>query len=61
MTSEQLLELLKSVHPEWGKVNLEVHFSRFRKKLSTFLKEEPVIKSVRGVGYQLCLRLTIRE
>jgi DNA-binding response OmpR family regulator len=61
MTSEQLLELLKSVHPDWGKVNLEVHFSRFRKKLSTFLKEEPVIKSVRGVGYQLCLRLTIRE
>lgn len=61
MTSEQLLELLKSVHPEWGKVNLEVHFSRFRKKLSTFLKEEPVIKSVRSVGYQLCLRLTIRE
>lgn len=61
MTSEQLLELLKSVHPEWGKVNLEVHFSRFRKKLMTFLKNEPVIKSVRGVGYQLCLRLKVKE
>lgn len=61
MTSEQLLELLKSTHPDWGKVNLEVHFSRFRKKLLTLLKNEPIIKSVRSIGYQLCLPLKIKE
>jgi DNA-binding response OmpR family regulator len=58
--SEKLLELLKCLHPEWNKTNLEVHFSRLRKKITPFLNDAPIIKMVRGVGYQLCLPLKIK-
>lgn len=61
MESRQLLELLQSIHPEWGKTNLEVHFSRLRKKIAPFLTEMQSIKCVRGQGYQLCLPLKIKE
>ncbi len=61
MESGQLLKLLQSIHPEWGKTNLEVHFSRLRKKIAPFLIEMQSIKCVRGRGYQLCLLLEIKE
>jgi DNA-binding response OmpR family regulator len=61
MESGQLLTLLQSIHPEWDKANLEVHFSRLRKKISPFLDDTQSIKCVRGQGYQLCFSLKIKE
>ncbi len=61
LSSSELLTRLKEIHPDWGKVNLEVHFSRLRKKLTPFLNHEPSVKSVRGIGYQSCLNLKILE
>lgn len=58
--AEQLLALLKPIHPDWDKANLEVHFSRLRKKIAPFLNNLPSIKMVRGVGYQLCLLLKVQ-
>ncbi|MDD2863162.1 MAG: response regulator transcription factor [Methylococcales bacterium] len=58
--SEQLLELLKPIHSDWDKANLEVHFSRLRKKIAPFLDDLPSIKMVRGAGYQLCFPLKIQ-
>ena len=45
MKSGQLLEPLQSIHPDWGKTNLEVHFSRLR-KIAPFLAEMQSIKCV---------------
>lgn len=59
--SGRLLALLQSLHPEWDKMNLEVHFSRLRKKITPFLDEVASIKGVRGQGYQLCLPLKIKN
>lgn len=61
VASEQLLECLKSLHPEWDKANLEVHFSRLRKKIAPLLDDMQSIKMVRGIGYRLCLSLKIQE
>jgi DNA-binding response OmpR family regulator len=58
---DELLSSLRTLHPEWDKTNLEVNLSRIRKKLTPFLGDEPSIKNLRGIGYQLCLRLSIRE
>ena len=57
MTSEQLFELSQSIHSEWDKTNLEVHFSRLRKKIAPLLSNIQSVKYVRGQGYQLCLPL----
>jgi DNA-binding response OmpR family regulator len=61
LSSEQLLELLESSHSTWDKSNLEVHFSRLRKKISPFLDDMPSIKVVRSMGYQLCFSLKIQK
>ena len=58
--SEKLLDLLKSIYPEWNKINLEVHLSRLRKKITPFAGDVPIIKTVRGIGYKLCLPLKIK-
>lgn len=42
-----------------GKRALEVRIARLRKKLAQAGAQPPTIKSIRGVGYQLCLTLAI--
>ncbi|MDO9141289.1 MAG: response regulator transcription factor [Methylobacter sp.] len=61
LESAQLLGGLKSVYPHWDKSNLEVHVSRLRKKIAPLSGNVSSIKMVRGIGYQLCLSLTIRN
>lgn len=56
---DMLLSSIQLSHPEWDRENLEVHFSRLRKKLAPILGENPGIKALRGQGYQLCLPLQI--
>jgi len=59
---KQVLELLKPLHPDWNKANLEVYFSRLRKKLSPLLlQNQPSIKMVRGVGYMLCFAIIVNS
>lgn len=59
---ERVLALLKPFHPDWNKTNLEVYFSRLRKKLSPLLlQNQPSIKMVRGVGYTLCFALAVNS
>ncbi len=57
----RLLVVLQSIYPEWDKMNLEVHFSRLRKKIAPFLDDIQSVKCVRGQGYQLLLRLKIQN
>lgn len=59
--STHLLDILKSVYPHWDKTNLEVHLSRLRKKIAPVSGKAPSIKMLRGVGYQLCLPLIIKN
>lgn len=42
-----------------SKENLEVYFSRLRKKISPITGDTPSIKAVRGQGYKLCIPLEI--
>lgn len=56
---DMLLSSVQLSHPEWDNQNLEVHFSRLRKKLAPIVGSNPSIKALRGQGYQLCLPLQI--
>ncbi len=44
---------------ELSKENLEVKLGRLRKKLILCGAPAPVIKSIRGVGYQLCVPVIV--
>jgi DNA-binding response OmpR family regulator len=56
-----LLTAMQPLHPDWDKENLEVHFSRLRKKLVPIVGSHPSIKALRGQGYQLCLQMQIKN
>lgn len=58
---ERILDVLKKLYPDWNKNNLEVYFSRLRKKLSPLLNEQPSIKMARGVGYMLCFPIKVKS
>ncbi len=48
----------KTSTPETKKA-LEVQIARLRKKLEQAGAQSPVIKAIRGVGYQLCVPVTV--
>lgn len=54
----QLHELMKLNFAEKDRKNLEVIISRLRQKLKKFSTGDDVIKSIRGKGYQLTVRIT---
>lgn len=56
-----LLSLMQPLHSDWEKENLEVHFSRLRKKLAPIVGDSLSIKALRGQGYQLCLQMQIKN
>lgn len=58
---EMLLTLMQPLHADWEKENLEVHFSRLRKKIAPMVGDHPSIKALRGHGYQLCLQVQIKS
>ena len=59
METWQLLELLEKNLTEQEKKALSVQIFRLRKKLSEVGASEPTIKSIRGMGYQLCFGIEI--
>lgn len=57
----QLLELLGKSLDDPEKRALTVQIVRLRKKLEHAGAAEPTIKSIRGTGYQLCVRLQVEQ
>ena len=58
---DSLIEALAADGVVVSKDGLEVRFSRLRAKLSAIGVDEPVLKSVRGWGYQCCVPLVLSE
>jgi len=56
----QLIALTDKAVTEMSKKALEVQIVRLRKKLQQAGAEEPTIKSIRGQGYRLCLKLSLQ-
>ncbi|QXP84991.1 response regulator transcription factor [Methylococcus sp. Mc7] len=56
----QLLSCLEQPADDAGKAKLEVLFCRLRKKLSPHAAAVPIVKAIRGRGYQLCLPIRVR-
>jgi DNA-binding response OmpR family regulator len=59
LESERLLDDPSSELDSRSKENLEVYFSRLRKKISPIAGNTPSIKAVRGRGYKLCFPIEI--
>ncbi len=55
----QLIELTDKPISEGSKKALEVQIVRLRKKLQQAGAAEPIIKAIRGLGYRLCLKMTL--
>jgi DNA-binding response OmpR family regulator len=55
----QLIELLKKTEARDPKAALELQIVRLRKKLLQAGAEPPTIQSIRGWGYQLCVKLNL--
>lgn len=55
----QLIELTDKEVTEASKKALEVQIVRLRKKLQQVGAAEPTIKSIRGQGYKLCLKMLL--
>jgi DNA-binding response OmpR family regulator len=56
--SEMFAHIGKSSTPETKKA-LEVQIARLRKKLVHAGASPPTIKAIRGIGYQLCVPVTV--
>jgi len=61
LESWQLIELSGKSANECTKHTLEVQIVRLRKKLEQAGAPAPTVKSVRGMGYQLCVPVIIRK
>lgn len=59
LDTTQLLEHVGKSIDAQGKRALGVQLVRLRKKLAQAGAPEPTIKSIRGIGYQLCLPMEI--
>lgn len=57
LESWQLIELGGREADDVSKKTMEVQMVRLRKKLTQIGAEEPTIKSLRGLGYRLCVRV----
>jgi DNA-binding response OmpR family regulator len=59
LKTSSILELVGKEAGEPGKRALEVQIVRLRKKLLQAGATDPTIKSIRGMGYQLCVPLQL--
>ncbi len=59
--SWQLMEIVAGSTEEMTKSTLEVQIVRLRKKLEQASAATPTIKAIRGLGYQLCVALEVRN
>lgn len=56
----QMFEICGKKGVEPSKAAIEVQIARLRKKLESAGASAPTIKSIRGIGYQLCVPLTVQ-
>ena len=61
LETTRLLEQVGKDATDLGKRALEVQIVRLRKKLKQAGFPDPTIKSIRGMGYQLCLPIQIHH
>ncbi len=59
LESWQLIELSGKAETDFSKSTLEVQIVRLRKKLVQSGAGDQPIKAVRGLGYQLCIQITV--
>lgn len=55
----QLIELLSQAETEYSRGTLNVQISRLRKKLTKVCADKQPIKSIRQLGYQLCINVLL--
>lgn len=61
LTTPSILEVVGKEADKQGKRALEVQLVRLRKKLEQAGAPTPTIKSIRGMGYQLCVPIEVGQ